>query len=132
MLRSILSVIAGYIVMAVIVTLTTYLLGLVFPAYGAATAPAAMPLLPVVLNVLFGLIAAIAGGYTTATIALRSHLMHAAALAALIFLLGIVHAATTWNSGAPGWYLIVLPIVGAIGALAGGAIRARRIGAVAG
>ncbi len=121
MLRSVLAVVVGYVVLAVCTTLMIGALGRAFPEYNRAEeSHAAPPLLPVVLNLLLGVPCAAVGGFTTAWLARRAPLVHAAALAVIVLALGGLYALTMSGGPQPTWYLVLLPVCGAVGIFAGG------------
>lgn len=126
MLRSFLSVIAGYIVMAALVVAAEVALATAFPEYRAAgesqTTP---PPLPVAVHLACAALAAATGGFATARIAAKSTFRHALTLAGLLMMFGAVYAAVAWNGAQPNWYLVLLPPLGAMGAIAGGWLGAR-------
>ncbi len=130
MFRSILAVAAGYVVLAVLTVVSIYVLTLAFPEYARAgelkTTP---PTLPVVLNMLLGVVCAACGGWVTAALAARKPWTHALVLAGLVLLFGIAFAVQNWAGPHPEWYLVVLPFAGAAGVVAGGAWGARGVAA---
>jgi len=126
MLRSILSIVVGYIVMAALVVVADFALAAVFPEYReAGEQEIAPPALPVAVNLGCGLVAAAAGGFAAARIARRARFGHALVLAGLLLAFGAVYALAGWNGVQPNWYLALLPLAGAIGATAGGSLGAK-------
>ena len=72
-------------------------------------------------NLIISLLAAVLGGYTTARIVGPRSLVQVIVLAAIVLALGLVTALTAGTgTGQPTWYLYVVPIIGAVGVLAGG------------
>jgi hypothetical protein len=126
MLRSILAVVAGYLALAVLTMVCVYGLTLVFPDYALAGQTGSTPTLPVVFNLVLGTACAAAGGYLTAWIASRKRMVHVLVLAGLVFVFGIGHAFYGWGGPQPGWYLAWLPLLGAVGVLAGGWLGSMR------
>jgi hypothetical protein len=124
MFRNILAVTAGYVTMAVIVILVTIPLAL---AFGQPLDPEAAKTVPnaayFLLNLVLSFFAAVAGGWVTARIGSRPM---AWALSGMVLLFGALYAYQSPPHVSPGWYLIVLPIIGAIGAMAGGRLRAMK------
>jgi hypothetical protein len=111
-LHSIGAVIAGYVVSAVLTAATIGLLVVIFPAsYSAAN------LGWVVLNVVYGCVFAVAGGYVTAWLAPRRPVQHALALGLIMAALSALMAVAiaTMPAGPayeaqPAWYYPVLAI----------------------
>ncbi len=128
MLRSILAVVAGYIVIAAVTMLTTVLAALAagvpleMPGPDSPPPPAAY----LAGNIAGSALAAVLGGVAAARIALRHRRGHAFALAALVFVLGVTYALTSAGP-APAWYFWLLPVLGALGVSLGGVIATRRL-----
>jgi hypothetical protein len=119
MVRSLGGIILGFFTIVVLVLVTTPVavkLLLKDPA-GRPTAPY------LVVNLLFGLLAAAAGGWVAAHLAGRAPLVHAGILGGIILALGLWTAAQggAARAGQPTWYAWTLPFVGAAGAVVGGA-----------
>lgn len=126
MLRSVLAIVAGYLVSAVLVFVGFTVLGRIAPSAMSAAGLAAAPRPGLVLGILLmDVVIAVVGGYVTALIARRAPIGHALALGVLMFILGIV---TAWASPErePTWYAIWMPIVVLPAAVVGGMIRARQ------
>lgn len=128
MLRSILSVVAGYVTMAVVVMMGVGALMLAFPEYKQAPQTRVTPVTPMVLELLWAAVSAIAGGWVTVRLARRSRPMVALAILVLVF--GAVYGLTADRDLMPGWFLLMLPPVSALGVLAGGRIGRRPTGRV--
>jgi hypothetical protein len=133
MVRIILSVLAGYVVMAVLVMIS---FGLVFAASAF-----------VVYSLLTSVLAAIAGGYVTAILAAKRAHGAVAALGGLVLALGLLLAVVelmqpgptasaeeieqmspkqrSMQEKEPLWYAFSLPFLGGAGVVAGGALRLR-------
>ena len=135
-LRSLLSIVAGYVTLAVLVNVSTILsataLGIEMPAEvgGALQRPSAPYSL---VNLLLSLGAAAVAGYVTAWIAGGHGVRHAAILGGLVFLLGggyqlgqLVRGALDGVVVEPAWYLLLLPTLSLPVIIAGGALRARQ------
>ena len=111
-IRSVLTVLGAFFVVAVLVGLTT---ALATELMLGSMGPGAEPTTPfLVVNLTYSVLYAIVGGYVAATVSDRSPLLHAAALSAFMMLLGL----TTWviNGGqpAPGqptWYPWVITLL---------------------
>lgn len=119
MVRSLGGIILGFFTIVVLVLVTTPVavkLLLKDPA-GRPTAPY------LVVNLLFGLLSAAAGGWVAAHVAGRAPLVHAGILGGIILALGLWTAAQggAARAGQPTWYAWTLPFVGAAGAVVGGA-----------
>lgn len=125
MLRSILAVVAGYATLFVLATAATVALAFIVPELAAETPEASPPAWYIAFNLAYSALFAVVAGYVTATLARREELRHAAALAALILLLGVPYIFIMRGGIQPLWYLVALPLFGAAGAVAGGALKAR-------
>jgi hypothetical protein len=128
MARSVLAVIAGYILMAVLVMAAGMLLTTLFPA--AFTGPGGKPGLPgfgwYALNLAYSFVFAFAGGHTCARLARRAEMAHAIALAALLGIMGLVSIATyAGQTPVPAWWTAGQVVAGVLGVLAGGFLRAQ-------
>jgi hypothetical protein len=127
MLRNVISVIAGYVVMAVATLLCILVLLFVFPEYReAAEAERTPPTLPVVLNVILAAACAVLGGFTTAKIAGPNARSCVLVLAGIVLVLGIVFGLMNRGGVHPDWYLLLLPIAGTLGVLGGGLFATKR------
>src|SRR5262245_3034518 len=121
MLRSILSILAGYGTL----TLATMLgiLGLA-KAFGLPLDPRTTSETPskayMGWNLAVSFAAALLGGFVAARLALASPRPHALLLGALVLALGAAYAVHGRGGVRPAWYLVVLPVVGAAGCAAGG------------
>jgi peptidoglycan/LPS O-acetylase OafA/YrhL len=126
MLRSILSILAGYVVLTVAtmaaVALLTVAFGLPFEAGGVKNPPTAY----VIANLLSGAPCAMAAGYVATWLARRKPLAHAGALAGIVFVIGVAFALTSDSPAHSGWYLALLPVIGAAGVALGAWLYARR------
>jgi hypothetical protein len=134
MIRIILSVLAGYVAMVVLVMIS---FGLVFVASAF-----------VVYSLLTSVIAAVVGGYVTAILAAKRARGAVAALGGLVLALGLLFAVVglmqpgptasaaeieqmspkerAMQEKEPLWYAFSLPFLGAAGVVTGGALRMRR------
>jgi hypothetical protein len=118
MIRSVLSVLAGYVAMAVAVTVGSYSLRKIFPDTASAETGAA-PLLAMILELVWATACAILGGYVTARVARGAPHIHAAVLAVIVLVLAIVFGLVAGSSPIPAWFRVLLPIFSAFGILAG-------------
>jgi N-acetylglucosamine-6-sulfatase len=121
-LRSVASIVGGFVVAAVLVMLVTYVASLALVP-GFRQDPMAPPTAPyLVANVFGSFLAAVAGGWLAATLAARAPLMHAGGLGLLM--LGMTVASGGEPApGQPAWYPMTVAVLAALGALAGGGLR---------
>jgi hypothetical protein len=128
MLRSVGAVLAGFVVATIIVLLTTMIaVALMLPAAGPGMMPEPTGSY-LAVNLLCALLAAIAGGWLAARMALRAPLGHAMAVGTIMLVLGLGTAAMESDGtpgSQPGWYLYALPMIGWVGAATGGLLAAR-------
>lgn len=128
MLRSVLAVAAGFAVTVLLVLVTTAVTGLAF-GLPMTTSPGAPVTTPGVgylaVNLLFAIVSALAGGWTTARLSVAHPMLHALVLAAIIFALGIMGARTP-QPGQPHWYPWTLALIGPVGILVGAGLVRRR------
>lgn len=132
MLRSIGAVIAGFVVMAITVMIGTFRLSALLLS-GATRSGGALPPGRVVppayltANLVLSFLAAVLGSWVTTLIAGSAPMTHAAALAALVFVMGLVSArqagSAGHHAGQPTWYPWVITTIGIAGVLAGGLLR---------
>lgn len=135
MVRGIGSVVAGYVTMVVVVMVGTFMLVATLVPGGVATMkkmrddPTAMTPTPAYLasNLVLSLLAAIAGGWVTMLIAGAPFERKLMALAALVLVMGVVSARMQSSRAQPGWYNVVIPVVGVLGVLLSGVLFGGRI-----
>ena len=121
MIRSIVAVIAGYTVMAVLVMLGFGLIKKLMPE--AFPTPAAFPVTGVALIIIgLGLIAAIVGGFVSAWIAGQKKLRHGIILGVVVLVLGIISALVS-PVEQPLWYNASIILAGVIGVILGAVLR---------
>jgi hypothetical protein len=130
-MRSIISVVAGFVVvMAVVIAGTAASTELIVPGglFDAATgSPAALPGNYYAANLVVSAMGAMLGGWVTARMAPAAEMAHVFALVLLILLMS-VPALLGYGPGVevqPMWYKITLPILGMSGAILGGWLRSR-------
>ena len=129
LLRSVAAVAAGFVLLAIGVTIATRItVGLMLPAPDAGPTPAYLA-----VNLAYSAGLAIAAGYVTAKAAPSAPRAHALTLAGVLLLLGVAAVAGTTAAGAtearqPGWYPYVMLVLGPAGAILGGLLRATRSG----
>jgi peptidoglycan/LPS O-acetylase OafA/YrhL len=125
--RSVLSVLGAFFVVAVLVALATALAAeLMLGSIGPGTEPTT-PFLAV--NLIYSVLFAIVGGYVAATVSDHAPLRHAAALAGFMMFLGLA----TWSinggepaPGQPAWYPLVMAVMVPPTAVLGGILVTRR------
>jgi len=116
MARSVLAVIAGYLVVAAAVVATFAALGALVPGAFVSTAW-------LVFLVGWGFAWMVVGGYVTAAIARRSEIDHALSLGALMVVLGVI--SMVMGAGKePLWFQIANFLIAIPAVLCGGALRA--------
>lgn len=116
-LRSVLAVVAGYLMAA----FTAGAIGaMLFSA--EATSPLVLRLLP---GLFFLIVGGLAAGFLAAAIAGWAPLGHAAVVAALAMVAGLM-ALADQNAPEPGWFLLLGTALEAPAVLAGGALTASR------
>ena len=126
MVRSILAVVAGYLVMFLGVSLFfVFAMAVGFGEMPRDPAAFQPPAWLYVAEVVFGTLAALGGGYVCVWVARRRQQRHLLVLAAVIVVLGVVSAFA--ESGLkPLWSSIAVVVTGALGAVAGGWLRMRQ------
>jgi hypothetical protein len=128
-LRSIAAIVAGFGFMASTVMVGTIIATALFMPGGleaAATGavPAAPPAMYLVASLVFSFLGAVLGGWLAARIGSAAPFAHACALAALTAVLSVISAVQAPAAAQPGWYAIVVGIIGVAGVLLGGRLRA--------
>ena len=126
-IRSVLSIVGAFFVVAVLVGLATALAAQLMLG---STRPDTEPTTPfLVVNLTYSVLFAIVGGYVAATVSDHSPLGHAAALSAFMMLLGLL----SWllNGGQPAsaqpdWYPWVMTLLVPPTAVLGGILVTRR------
>lgn len=125
MLSSILSVVTGYIVMAIIVMLGTLLAAsALYPGGLTAAKKMETPPPPIYLkaNLALSLVAAFAGGWVCASRAPSDPMIHVAVLAALLLVMSFF-SAKSFGANQPTWYPKTIGVIGVAGVLTGGLLR---------
>jgi hypothetical protein len=124
-LRAFLALLAGFLSMAVLVGVTTALLMKLAPDWvGDLGHP--QPAY-VTFNLMYSLLAAMAGGYVTAWVAKGNPLIHVLALALIVLLLGAL-SVLQQRGMQPVWYQLTLLAISPLGVFAGGLLRIRSMG----
>ena len=126
-IRSVLSVLGAFFVVALLVGLSTVLAAQLMLG---STGPETEPTTPfLVVNLTYSVLFAIVGGFVAATVSDRSPLGHAAALSVFMMLIGL----TSWMinrgqpaSGEPDWYPWVITLLVPPTAVLGGILVTRR------
>jgi len=125
MVRSVLAVIAGFLVTTMIVMIATVITAQLM--FGEMTEDMLATFTPtptyLVINILYGVLAAMIGGYYTAWVARRLPVRHGMALALLILIMGVVTIFVEQQGNQPVWYSYVMPVLGAMGAVMGSRLR---------
>ncbi len=126
-IRSVLSVLGAFVVVAMLVGLTTALAAQLMLG---STGPRTEPTTPfLVVNLTYSVLFAIVGGYVAATVSDHSPLGHAAALSALMMSLGLASWLLNGGQPAPGqpdWYPWVIFLLVPPTAVLGGILVKRR------
>jgi hypothetical protein len=124
-LRAFLALSAGFATMALLIAILTGLLKKLTPSWtGAQSHPSAGYIF---VNFGCSILAASAGGYITAWLALNNPLLYILALAISVLLLGAL-GALQQRGRLPIWYLLSLTAITPLGTMAGGLIRLRVLG----
>lgn len=121
MLRTILSIIVGYVTMVVLTLVFFAVLGAISP--DAFSNPYAFPDTPYVVAILVAcFLFAICGGYVAVWVGKWSAATPSLWFAALIVIMGAI-SATYSPAPQPLWYQLALPLLGVSGMLLGGKLR---------
>lgn len=126
-IRSVLSVLGAFFVVAVLVGLTTTIAARLMSGSAGPDAEPSMPFLAV--NLTYSVVFAIVGGYVAATVSDHSPLRHAAALSVFMMLLGLTSWMLNGRQPAPGqpdWYPWAINILVPPTAVLGGILVMRR------
>jgi peptidoglycan/LPS O-acetylase OafA/YrhL len=122
MLRSIASVMAGYVIMAAIVVVGTIIAAASMIPGGLAAAKkleTPPPRKYLNANLALSFVAALAGGWVTAMKAPVQPVVHVLVLAALVLAMSFV-SAKSQGKNQPSWYPLVMTVLGVAGVLLGG------------
>jgi hypothetical protein len=127
MIRSILSVIAGYLVN--VIGVSTFFAVVLFALFGGVPKdPSAFqpPAWLYAAELVSTPLIALAGGYVCAWLAKRREMAHGFALAGLMLVLGVVTA--VFDAGMkPLWSTAAVVVLGVLGVLGGAFMRSRRV-----
>jgi len=124
-LHTFLALLAGLATMVVLVMLLTALLQRMVPSWvGAEGRPQPGY---VFVNLGYSFMAAAAGGYVTAAIAVANPLLHVLALGMVVLALAALSALQS-RGKQPIWYQLSLVAISPLGVLAGGLVRLRMLG----
>jgi hypothetical protein len=124
-LHAFLALAAGFLAIALLVTIMTALLNKLTPSWvaeGSHPEPGY-----IFVNLGYSFVAAAVGGYITAWIAGDNPLIHVLALAIAALLLAAL-SALQHRGQQPVWYLLALVAITPVGVFAGGLIRLRVVG----
>jgi hypothetical protein len=124
-LHAFLALLAGYATFAALVIALTALLARLVPGWvGSEGNP---QFAYVFVNLGYSFLAAAAGGYVTAWVAVANPLIHVLALAMVVLALAALSALQS-RGKLPVWYALSLLAISPIGVLAGGLVRLRVLG----
>lgn len=127
-LHAFMALAAGFITIVLLVAGISALLKKLTPSWTDEAGPNANPTAGyIIVNLGYSFLAAAAGGYVTAWIAMHNPLIHVLALAITVLLLAAL-SALQQRGKHPIWYLLTLVALTPLGVLAGGLIRLRVIG----
>ncbi len=123
MVRSVIAVVVGYVVLAAatvakFAAVRTFFPG-ALPALGEDVFPSTFWLLVILTSDVALMIVA---GFVTAVVAGRSPIAHAAALGAVLVILGLVSIVVNWLQE-PLWYQVTLVAIAVPAAVTGGSLR---------
>jgi len=122
MVRSVLSVLAGYATTALLVVGAHAGLASLLPSWFPLPGTGPIPAKAYILDLALGSLTALAGGYVTGWLSKRRPVRHGFALAALLLVLGGANSVLLRGSQ-PLLYLLALPLAGAAFATVGGWLR---------
>lgn len=124
-LHAFLALTAGFLTMALLVAAATMLLARLTPSWvDTKSRPQAGY---IVVNLGYSLLAAAAGGYVTAWVAVANPMFHVLALGIIVLALAALSALQT-RGELPIWYQLLLVALTPMGVLAGGLLRLRVLG----
>ncbi|HZS08666.1 MAG TPA: hypothetical protein VFD58_27780 [Blastocatellia bacterium] len=127
MLRSVLSVAAGFMVMVITVVIGTALTARIMLGDAGSNTIQQPPNSYLVASLVVSAAAAVLGGWVTGLIAGREPLIHAGALSILLLVMSAVSVLLTRGTpeaaAQPSWYPWVVTVLGAAGVLLGGVLR---------
>jgi len=132
MVRSVISVFFGYVVIVVLMIVTTFILGVILR--NTFDMVSTQELDRTFLDLVYGFVYTVVGGYATATMANRSETKHALALGIVLAAVSIVMlivcsiSESAYFETQPLWYRITLPVMTIPAALLGGKLRVSSIG----
>jgi hypothetical protein len=126
-MRTVLAVVAGYLILAVGVGIATAVAAKLMLG-SAALDNSLRPTAPYLLaNISYTFAFAALGGYVTAVLSRRRPIVHGAALGVVMLLFGLL-SARGGTGNQPSWYLPLVILGGAGFAMAGSAVRAVQVG----
>ena len=126
MARRILSVVAGYLTMAVLTALLTMMIARMVPEVAEAGMEATPPAWYMLLNLVYGTVFAAIGGIVTALVSPEPRRQQLVLLAGLLIVLSLVYLITGLDGVQPWWYLAGLVVTGGPAAYLGGILYVRR------
>lgn len=128
MIRSIIAIIAGFVVvMVVIVAGTAGSAALIIPGGLESARTMAPPATYMAAHLLVSAMGALLGGWVTARMAPEREMIHILVLAVLLLLKSVPSLAGYGNPDGlqPTWYVYTLPVIEVVAVLLGGWLRAR-------
>lgn len=118
MLRSVIALLAGFAIMTFTVLVATIVAVLAMKLEPGMLTPEYLG-----VNLAYSIAAAAFGGYSTAALAPDRPSAHALILSVMVLIMGVSNFILP-QPGQERWYLIALIVLGPLGALAGGQLRA--------
>jgi hypothetical protein len=123
LVRSILAVLAGYLVLVVGIGVTDFVLSLLSPSgYPNGPKPGAKWM---IIELVIGAFLIVCGGYLTASLARRAEMRHALALGVLTATIAAI-SLIIYHGLQPVWFQLVVVLVAIPAALAGGRLKFRQ------
>ena len=128
MIRSVLSILAGYVLMAVLIMVATVVSArLMLHVSGVDEMRTMKPTVTyMIVNLGYSGVFAVLGGFAAAALAKRAPLIHALILAVIMIGMGIALMFSNTGNEEPGWYSRALLVLGPGGALLGGYLQSLR------
>lgn len=125
MIRTLAAVVIGLLVLVLVVGIGTAAAAALLLSAPPDGLPAQLTPAYLAANLLLSFLAAVAGGLAAGFVARRSSIVAVRICAALVFALAIIAMLAPGGAapGQPGWYPVLLALIGPIGVLAGGWLR---------
>jgi len=128
MVKRILAVVAGYLTMALLTAALTMLVARMVPEVAAAGMESTPPAWYMLLNLAYGAVFAVVGGFVTAIVSPEPKRPQVLLLAGLLIVLSVVYLITGLGGVQPWWYLLGLVLTGGPAAYLDGMIQLCRRG----